>query len=138
MILKTQRRNGQSFDYKYRLVLRSVVDAEKAEAARSGQDEELVAENHRRIAENRRLIAENGRLIAENGRLIAENAGLLLRTDEMEASLDCIVCMDRARDVLFKECKHMCVCETCAETVTECPLCNSGSGSTARMKVYAN
>jgi hypothetical protein len=133
-ISMTQRPNGGSFDFKYRngssgVSLRSLVEAEKTQAAWSLQDEELVAENHRRIAENRRLIAENGRLNAEN-------AGLLLRTEEMEKRLDCVVCMDRPRDVLYKKCKHMCVCETCAKTVTKCPLCSSGS--TTRINVFAN
>lgn len=37
--------------------------------------------------------------------------------------LTCIVCYDKPRNVLFLECKHLVLCDTCSEPLTECPIC---------------
>ena len=39
----------------------------------------------------------------------------------------CVICLDRKRNVLFVKCKHTCVCEECEEAhpSTQCPCCRT-------------
>lgn len=47
----------------------------------------------------------------------------MVEFDEVE----CVVCMDRGRDVIVMPCFHVCMCAVCAEIVTQkhgcCPMC---------------
>ncbi len=38
---------------------------------------------------------------------------------------ECIICMERGRNVIFLPCKHFCLCEECLEELQrqECPVC---------------
>eukprot|EP01016_Furgasonia_blochmanni_P047537 TRINITY_DN6995_c0_g1_i4.p1 TRINITY_DN6995_c0_g1~~TRINITY_DN6995_c0_g1_i4.p1 ORF type:complete len:364 (+),score=59.83 TRINITY_DN6995_c0_g1_i4:108-1094(+) len=42
--------------------------------------------------------------------------------------LKCIICMDRARNVILKPCHHLCVCNECWRLTTNkiCPVCKAG------------
>ena len=37
--------------------------------------------------------------------------------------VNCVVCMENRRDVVFGQCGHGCCCRSCAPKVTSCPLC---------------
>ena len=37
----------------------------------------------------------------------------------------CVCCWNTARDVMFRPCKHVVVCRTCSERLTECPVCRA-------------
>ena len=37
----------------------------------------------------------------------------------------CSVCLDAKRAVMFEPCRHVCVCEECAELLDRCPLCRN-------------
>jgi hypothetical protein len=68
---------------------------------------------------------------------LQELAALTLRVQEMQAQLgvppvaqqdaeetQCVVCMDAAKDHLVLPCKHLCVCEACAQLLSDrCPVC---------------
>ena len=44
-------------------------------------------------------------------------------------SVECIVCMERAREVMMEPCGHVCICRVCADTMrlpggrVKCPVC---------------
>ena len=44
-------------------------------------------------------------------------------------SLECIVCMENAKEVMMEPCGHVCICRTCADTMrlpsgrVKCPVC---------------
>lgn len=40
-------------------------------------------------------------------------------------SLECTVCMDKERSILLEPCKHLALCESCANKCQECPLCRA-------------
>lgn len=44
---------------------------------------------------------------------------------ELPESMECKLCMDKHREILFIPCKHMCTCMNCAMTITNCPICRS-------------
>lgn len=44
-------------------------------------------------------------------------------TPYTETSADCIVCMNFARDTLLLPCRHLNICEVCAERIDTCPTC---------------
>lgn len=35
----------------------------------------------------------------------------------------CVICLDLQRNILLKPCKHFCLCENCAQSVQQCPVC---------------
>jgi len=37
----------------------------------------------------------------------------------------CVCCWSTTRDVVFRPCKHVVVCRTCSERLTECPVCRT-------------
>jgi hypothetical protein len=48
---------------------------------------------------------------------------------------ECAVCLDKTSSVCLRPCKHMCLCDTCANdlknldrTKHKCPLCNTEGG----------
>ena len=42
--------------------------------------------------------------------------------NDKSAFIQCVICRDRLKDTLLKPCNHICVCETCAGQIEECPL----------------
>jgi hypothetical protein len=46
---------------------------------------------------------------------------------ELEASHECVICMDQPKSHIIVPCGHQCVCQACAERLTEegetCPIC---------------
>jgi hypothetical protein len=49
-------------------------------------------------------------------------------------SLECVVCCDAAKNILFEPCNHLVACEACAKSITKCPICRSLL--TAKKKVF--
>lgn len=35
----------------------------------------------------------------------------------------CVICLDKEKDILLKPCRHFCVCSRCAPLLLECPVC---------------
>ena len=54
-----------------------------------------------------------------------------LEFDTLESDLlqdngnECVVCMERARDVVILNCGHICACKQCGDMLTNCPVCRS-------------
>lgn len=48
---------------------------------------------------------------------------------------ECVVCMDRLRDVLFTTCGHFVACSACAARLTACPTCRRPIGD-ARIRYH--
>ena len=53
------------------------------------------------------------------------------RLQELETELmkekeakQCVVCMDRPREIMMRPCNHYCVCEECSGKLSRCPMCN--------------
>ena len=53
----------------------------------------------------------------------ADGGVLYAPAAEDRGRLDCVVCMNKERNVMFDACTHVCVCEECAEQVDKCPMC---------------
>lgn len=55
------------------------------------------------------------------------SAALEAKIEELQETLEdrgqCSVCMDAQANTIFPKCRHVCVCERCAEGITMCPLC---------------
>lgn len=55
--------------------------------------------------------------------------GLLQRSDEENSdnSNECVVCLSDLRDTLILPCRHLCLCNSCADTLryqaSSCPIC---------------
>lgn len=48
------------------------------------------------------------------------------KVEELKESVNCIVCKDQKRQVLFMPCNHVCCCESCAQKVIDkCVYCNA-------------
>ena len=48
---------------------------------------------------------------------------------EQEASEECVICMDQQNSHIMVPCGHQCVCQSCADRITEdgetCPICRA-------------
>jgi len=92
---------------------------------------------------------------AKRQQMVAELAALDLRTKQLHSELGsgsgtsqldaeetmCVVCFDAPKDHLVLPCKHLCVCEACAEQLTKtrtpmCPVCRGPIRET--MKVFCS
>ena len=59
---------------------------------------------------------------------------LNLDEEDAPASATCRVCLRSERTTVFEPCKHVVCCSTCADNVTECPICRAHIES--RTRVY--
>lgn len=55
--------------------------------------------------------------------------------------LECVICMDESRCVMFKPCGHVCCCEGCSCSILsasspKCPLCRQDLKSRSKTKVF--
>lgn len=62
------------------------------------------------------------------------NALILKKSSKPSDSHLCLVCMDLPKNIMFKPCNHISVCEPCATKVTECVICRKKI--TKKEKVY--
>lgn len=45
--------------------------------------------------------------------------------ENLPPEVRCIVCMENPREVILLPCKHVCLCEDCAEKINrKCPVCD--------------
>ncbi|XP_077972429.1 receptor-type tyrosine-protein phosphatase eta-like [Styela clava] len=61
------------------------------------------------------------------------NPATAVRT-EGHASVGCVVCRDRSKDMYFAPCGHVCCCEECSNSISDCPLCKRRIGE--KRKAY--
>ena len=40
-------------------------------------------------------------------------------------SLDCTICLENPKSMLFRPCKHVAVCSVCSKTLKICPICRA-------------
>jgi len=45
--------------------------------------------------------------------------------EEAQERLECTVCMDAERNVLFLPCSHVAACVGCAARLDKCPICRT-------------
>jgi len=62
------------------------------------------------------------------------NASYLKIRQFIRGKLNCIVCYEKEKHVLFKPCHHYVVCMRCSEKLEKCPVCNSRI--TDKIKVF--
>jgi len=48
---------------------------------------------------------------------------------------ECAICLNRSANVALDPCGHLCVCEGCADSLVDCPMCRSRIGK--RLRVYS-
>lgn len=49
---------------------------------------------------------------------------------------DCVVCMERGREVTLKECQHCCCCSSCLVNLSECPICRVAINEAASSDIH--
>ena len=52
-----------------------------------------------------------------------------------DKSTKCAVCMDKAPNMAFSRCGHLCVCITCAYCLNRCPICRTDGNA---IRIYTN
>jgi len=83
------------------------------------------SEHYDKIITN--LEEEIAKLKSENNCYYYQNNSLKqMMTDENRPEIvTCVICNDNARNVLFKPCNHLVICDNCSGTtdITECIMC---------------
>ena len=51
-----------------------------------------------------------------------------------KSELQCVVCFDENKNIVFVPCHHLCCCEDCGATLQKCPLCRKGISD--RVKIF--
>lgn len=75
-----------------------------------------------------RLTAKNKQLFQENQRHHQHARG------ERELERECVICKDERKVIVFIPCGHLCSCEACASSLSECPVCRAQT--TLKCKTY--
>ncbi|CAK9014352.1 unnamed protein product [Durusdinium trenchii] len=52
-----------------------------------------------------------------------ERSSLLSQREEAVSDRSCVACLDRLANTVLLRCRHLCVCEGCAQRVKQCPVC---------------
>jgi hypothetical protein len=139
---------------------REMIEQAKAVQAERARVAAVAAEAAAAVAAERaRVAAEEAVTAAAERQLIeARLAALALETQQLQAQLGssvvppaapnpgaeetmCVVCFDAPKDHLVLPCKHLCVCEACAQQLTKtrtpmCPVCRGPIIQT--MKVFCS
>jgi len=59
--------------------------------------------------------------------------------EEEEDSTECVICMSDARDTMVLPCRHLCLCNPCAEVLrfqaNKCPICRAPFHSLLQIRV---
>lgn len=118
-------------------LLREQLSAAERRADEAARKHQRTAENVRRRREkdrterqqlNERLSASSADL-AEQGELVASLETCLhaltitIEKHQQQFVRDCAICMDRQSNICFGPCGHVCTCESCSRSVSECPVC---------------
>jgi hypothetical protein len=80
--------------------------------------EEDVKKEKEKLEQERKMLLQEQQAINEI-RQIRESKGLK-KDDE-----SCVVCFERATDVVLKNCNHFVVCGVCAHAMDRCPICRT-------------
>lgn len=76
--------------------------------------------------------------------LVQEIFGLENKEQDQQQLLDesvgeCIICMTNPRDTVILPCRHLCICNGCAETLryklNNCPICRSPFKALLKLKI---
>lgn len=58
--------------------------------------------------------------------------GQVAEDEVSDNSAECVVCLSDVRDTLILPCRHLCLCNTCADTLryqaNNCPICRLRKG----------
>lgn len=57
--------------------------------------------------------------------VVTSNATIIRVFDVDAETPECAICMDKYKTCIFIPCGHYCTCDSCAFSVTECPICRS-------------
>lgn len=83
------------------------------------------SEHYDKIIAN--LEEENATLKSENNCYYYQNNSLkqMITSENIVDSITCVICNDNRRNVLFKPCNHLVICDTCSGTtdIQECIMC---------------
>lgn len=73
------------------------------------------------------LEEENNKLKSENSCYYYQNNSLkqMITSENIIDSITCVICNDNQRNVLFKPCNHLVICDTCSgkTDIQECIMC---------------
>lgn len=62
--------------------------------------------------------------------------------DEEQGQLNCVICMTELKNTLVLPCRHMCLCQSCAETLkhqsVKCPMCRGPVKALLKIDVRGN
>jgi len=47
-----------------------------------------------------------------------------LKTNQGHDKENCLICMERTREIVFLPCSHFLTCPLCAPKLSSCPICN--------------
>ncbi|KAL6067114.1 Cell growth regulator with RING finger domain protein 1 [Balamuthia mandrillaris] len=53
--------------------------------------------------------------------------------DTVGEGLECLVCVERQKEILFRPCNHVCCCGTCGVRLSSCPMCRATITSQERV-----
>lgn len=56
--------------------------------------------------------------------------------DEIPEKMLCCVCMERERNIVLMDCKHLVLCENCSTGISKCPICNKNAKE--KIKIFYN
>jgi seryl-tRNA synthetase len=74
------------------------------------------------------LEEENSKLKSENNCYYYQNNSLkqMITSENIIDSITCVICNDNQRNVLFKPCNHLVICDTCSgkTDIQKCIICN--------------
>jgi len=68
----------------------------------------------------KKLLEDAKKLVDE---MADENENLRVQLDDLKKEKECIVCMDKPREMLLWNCNHFVTCRECTDKLTECPVC---------------
>jgi len=66
------------------------------------------------------------RVISDHGALVKwcpPDTTQCVISGEHEWQTECVICMDRVRDIVLYPCGHFCLCVQCSSKISKCPLC---------------
>ena len=96
----------------------TLVKVKKEKTALEGEveDQEQVMEGQARIIQKAKT---------EKAELARKAAAEGSRADRLEDRIQCIICMEQDRAVMFLPCAHLTCCQGCSEQLSECPICRA-------------
>ena len=87
--------------------------------------EKILEQNQKLSVQNEKLLEQNEKLRFSNMEYKKEMIDLHSKSLEHEESTNCILCCEHKRNVLFRPCNHLLICDNCSgkTNFTECIVC---------------